>query len=114
MGVRASILRGSAAILGSRVGSQAAPGSQAPPGPPIFRDFAQDGSMLEAKTEPKLSKKGCEKRLNFESLLEPQKVEKSSIWEANMDASWASYRIPNRFHFTKRPKAENYYKTNEF
>jgi len=70
--------------------------------------------MLEAKTEPKLTKKGCEKRLNFESFLEPQKVEKSLIWEANMDASWASYRIPNRFHFTKRPKAENYYKTNEF
>ena len=72
---------------------------------PFFRIWSrlgpQDGPMLEAKTEPKSIKNRCEKGWNFEGLLEGQNFEKSSILEANMEASWHQNRSRNRSYLRK-------------
>ena len=72
---------------------------------PCFRIWSrlgpQDGPMLEAKTDPKSIKKRCKKRWNFEGLLEGHNFGKSSILEANMEASWHQNRSRNRCYLRK-------------
>ena len=61
----------------------------------------QDGSMLEARTDPTSIKTRCGKRSKFEGLLEGHNFEKSSILEANMEASWHQNRSRNRCYLRK-------------
>ena len=75
---------------------------------PFFRIWSrlgpQDGPMLEAKMDPTSIKNRCEKRWIFEGLLEGHNFEKSSILEANMEASWHQNRSRNRCYLRKALK----------
>ena len=72
---------------------------------PFFRILkrlgSQDGSMLEAKTEPKSIKIRYKKAWKFEGLLELPKIGKSSIFERNMEASWHQNRSRNQCYLRK-------------
>ena len=67
----------------------------------LSRFGSQNESMLEAKTDPKSIKNRYKKRSNFEGLLESQNFGKSSILEANMEASWHENRSKNRCYLRK-------------
>ena len=57
--------------------------------------------MLQANTDPKSIKNRCEKGSNFEGLLEGHTFGKSSMLEANMEASWHQNRCRNRCYLRK-------------
>ena len=72
---------------------------------PIFRIWSrlgpQDGPMLEAKTDTKSIRNRCEKQWNSEGLLEGHNIEKYSMLETNMDASWHQNRSRIRCYLRK-------------